>query len=87
MGCILSVLVDHLCDANIHYIDMKELYDALTIKYATKYGASNSNSELYIMERFYDYKMDDNHSIIEQAHEMSVLPSLPCGGTSPLSET
>jgi hypothetical protein len=66
---------------------MKELYDALTIKYATKYGASNADSELYIMERFHDYKMADNHSVIEQAYEMSVLPSLPCRGTSPLYET
>jgi hypothetical protein len=33
--CILSVLVDSLCDANIHYTDRKELWDALTIKYST----------------------------------------------------
>ena len=45
VGCILSDLVDRLCDANIRHTDEKELWDALNFKY----GASDAGSELYIM--------------------------------------
>jgi hypothetical protein len=55
-GAVLSALVDRLVDANIQHIDGKELWDALT----TKYGASKSGSDLYIMEIFHDYKMAGN---------------------------
>jgi hypothetical protein len=86
MGAILSVIVDRLVDANMQYIDRKELWDAL----ATKYGASDAGSDLYVMESFHDYKMVGNHSIIEQAHEIQciateldhlkiVLPDRFCG--------
>jgi hypothetical protein len=68
-GAVLSVLVDHLVDANIQHIDGKELCDVLT----TKYGASNVGSDLYIMESFHDYKMVDNRSIVEQANEIQCI--------------
>jgi hypothetical protein len=68
-GAIFSVLVDWLCDANIHYTDGKELWDALTMKY----GVSDARSELYIMETFHDYKMADNRSVVEQAHEVKCI--------------
>jgi hypothetical protein len=45
------------------------LWDALT----TKYGASDAGSDLYIMESFHDYKMADNRSIVEQAHEIQCI--------------
>jgi hypothetical protein len=45
------------------------LWDALT----TKYGASDAGSDLYIMESFQDYKMVDNRSIVEQAHEIQCI--------------
>jgi hypothetical protein len=69
MGAVLSVLVDRLVDVNIQHTDGKELWEALT----TKYGASNAGSDLYIMESFYDYKMADNRSIVEQAHEIQCI--------------
>jgi hypothetical protein len=65
-GAVLSALVDRLVDVNIQHTDGKELWDALTIKY----GASDAGSDLYIMESFHDYKMADNRSIVEQAHEI-----------------
>ena len=40
--------------------------DALT----TKDGTSDAGSDLYVMENFHDYNMVDNHSIVEQAHEI-----------------
>jgi hypothetical protein len=69
MGAVLNVLVDCLVDANIQHTDGKELWDALT----TKYGASDAGSDLYVMESFHDYQMDDNRSIFEQAHEIQCI--------------
>jgi hypothetical protein len=68
-GAVLSALVDRLVDANIQHTDGKELWDTLT----TKYGASDAGSDLYIMKRFHDYKMVDNRSIVEQAHEIQCI--------------
>jgi hypothetical protein len=45
------------------------LWDALT----TKYGASDAGSDMYIMESFHDYRMNDNRSIVEQAHEIQCI--------------
>jgi hypothetical protein len=33
----------------------------------------DSGSEMYIMERFHDYKMVDNRSIVQQAHEVRCI--------------
>jgi hypothetical protein len=68
-GAILSVLVDRLVDANMQYIDEKELQDALT----TKYVASDNDNDLYVMESFHDYKMANNHSIVEQAYAIQCI--------------
>jgi hypothetical protein len=68
-GAVLSVFVNCLVDANMQHTDGKELWDALT----TKYGASDAGSDLYIMESFHDYKMADNRSIVEQAHEIQCI--------------
>ena len=38
-----------------------------------KYDATDAGSELYIMESFHDYKMVNNCSVVEQAHEVQVL--------------
>jgi hypothetical protein len=51
------------------YTDGKELWDALT----TMYGASDAGSDLYVIESFHDYKMVDNRSIVEQAHEIHCI--------------
>ena len=45
------------------------LWDALV----AKYGATNAGSELYTMESFHDFRMVNNHSVIEQAHEVQFL--------------
>jgi hypothetical protein len=39
----------------------------------TKYGASDAGSDMYVMESFHDYMMDDNRSIVEQAHEIQCI--------------
>ena len=68
-GCILSVLDNCLCDVYLHITDGKELWDALN----NKFGATDAGSELYIMESFHDYKMVNNRSVVEQAHEIQCI--------------
>ena len=66
VGCVLSVLPDRLCDVYMHIQDGKTLWDALK----AKFGATEAGSELYIMENFHDYKIVNNRSVVEQAHEI-----------------
>ena len=47
----------------------KELWDALE----AQYGVSDAGSELYVMEQFLDYRMVEDRSMVEQAHEIHTL--------------
>jgi hypothetical protein len=69
VACILSVLSDHICDVYMHIQSAKELWDTLN----AKFGASDAGSELYIMEQYHDYKMVENRSVVEQAHEVQCI--------------
>ena len=66
VGCVISVLHDRLVDVYMHITDAKELWDALV----AKYDATDAGSELYTMESFHDFKMVNNRSVVEQAHEV-----------------
>jgi len=66
---VISVLHDRLVDVYMHISDAKELWDALV----AKYDATDADSELYTMESFHDFRMVNNHSVVEQAHEVQVL--------------
>jgi hypothetical protein len=68
-GAVISVLAENLVDFFLTATSGKELWDALE----TKYGVSNAGSELYVMEQFCDYKMIDDRSVVEQAHEIQSL--------------
>ena len=50
----------------ISCISDKELWDVLE----AKFGVSDAGSELYLMKQLYDYKMVENRSVVEQAHEI-----------------
>jgi hypothetical protein len=63
------VLGDTIVDAYVPLQTGKELWDALE----ARYGASDAGSELYVMEQFHDYRMVDDHSVVEQAHEIQAL--------------
>jgi hypothetical protein len=65
-GVVISVLAENLVDFYLTATSGKKLWDALE----TKYGVSDAGSELYVMEQFCDYKMVDDRSIVEQAHEI-----------------
>ena len=60
VGCVISVLHDHLVDVYIHITDAKELWDAL----AAKYDATDAGSELYTMESFHDFRMVNNRKVV-----------------------
>jgi hypothetical protein len=47
----------------------KDLWDALE----AKFGVFDAGSELYLMEQLFDYKMVENRSVVEQAHEIQAL--------------
>jgi len=47
----------------------KELWDALE----AQYEVSNAGSELYAMEQFFNYKMVEDHSVVEQGHEIHTM--------------
>jgi hypothetical protein len=66
---LLSVLGDTIVDAYVPLQSGKEMWDALE----QRYGVSDAGSELYIMEQFHDYRMVDDRSVIEQAHEIQAL--------------
>jgi hypothetical protein len=68
-GTVISVLAENLVDFYLTAASGKELWDALE----TKYGVSDAGSELYVMEQFCDYKMVDDCSIVEEAHEIQSL--------------
>ena len=65
-GAVISALHSNYEDSYLRYTSRKELCDALD----AKFGVSDVGSELYIMEQLFDYKMVDNHSVVEQVHEI-----------------
>jgi hypothetical protein len=66
---LLSVLGDTIVDAYVPLQSGKEMWDALE----ACYGVSDAGSELYVMQQFHDYQMVDDHSVVEQAHEIQAL--------------
>ena len=45
------------------------LWDALV----AMYDATDAGNELYLMESFHDYRMVNNRSVVEQAHEVQCI--------------
>ncbi|XP_066167044.1 uncharacterized protein [Oryza sativa Japonica Group] len=68
-GALISVLADSIVDVYMHMPSGKDMWDALE----AKFGVSDVDSELYVMEQFYDYKMVDDCSVVGQAHENQML--------------
>ena len=68
-GCVISVLAEHLVDSYIRLPTGKDLWDALE----AQNGVSDAGSELYVMEQFLDYRMVEDGSVVEQAHEIHTL--------------
>jgi hypothetical protein len=66
LGCILSLLFDQLCDIYMKYGVAREVWEALDRKYAKL----DAGRELYVNDQYHEYSMVDDHSVVEQAHEI-----------------
>ena len=58
---VLSILSDHLCDVYMNIKSATELWEALE----HKFGAIDVGHELYVMEKYHNFKMVKNRSIVE----------------------
>jgi len=67
--CVLSVLSDQLCDVYMNIKSATELWEALEYKF----GAIDTGHELYVMEKYHDFKMVENRPVVEQAHEFQLI--------------
>ena len=38
-----------------------------------KFSALDAGHEMYVMEQYHDFKMVDNYSVVEQAHEFQLI--------------
>jgi hypothetical protein len=65
---VISIIADHPVDFYLSKAICKELWDA-----HANFDATNAGSELYVMEKFNDYKMADDRPVVEQAHEIHTL--------------
>ncbi|XP_021321330.1 uncharacterized protein LOC110437270 [Sorghum bicolor] len=68
-GAVISTLDPKFQKSYIILPSGKELWDALV----GKFRVTDAGSELYLMEQLYDYKMVENGSVVEQAHEIQAL--------------
>jgi hypothetical protein len=68
-GSIISVLVDNLVGSYLQRKTGKDIWEALE----AQYGASDAGGELYVMEQFLDYRMVEDRSVVEHAHEVQAL--------------
>jgi hypothetical protein len=69
MGALFNILGDNIVDTYMSFDNGKDAWDALE----AKFGVSDADTELYIIEQFYDYKMTNDHPIMDQAHEIQSL--------------
>ena len=69
VGLVLSALSNKLFDVYMQITDAKELWEALN----AKFGVADAGSELYIMESFHDFRMANNRSVVEHAHEIQCI--------------
>ncbi|KAM0833039.1 hypothetical protein ACQ4PT_064528 [Festuca glaucescens] len=68
-AALFSILGDNIVDPYMAFDHGKDAWDALE----AKFGVSDAGTELYVMEQYYDYKMTDERSVVEQAHEIQSL--------------
>jgi hypothetical protein len=68
-GAMISALHPKYEKSYISFSSAKDLWDALK----AKFGVFDTGSELYLMEQLFDYKIVENHSVVEQAHEIQAL--------------
>ena len=70
-GAVISAVDPKFQKSYIIHPTGKELWDALVGKFGVT--VTDAGSELYLMEQLFDYKMVENRSVVEQAHEIQAL--------------
>ena len=68
-GHILNTLSDHLYDLYTSMKSPKEIWNTLEAKYKTEKIGTNK----FIIQKYFDYKMLDNVSVLDQVHELQIL--------------
>jgi hypothetical protein len=68
-GHILNTLSDRLHDLFTTMTSPKEIWKALETKYKTE----KQGTDKFIIQKYFDFKMLDNVSVLDQVHELQVL--------------
>ena len=68
-GHILNTLSDRLYDLYTSMNSPKKIWNALEAKYKTEKVSTNK----FIIQKYFDYKMLDNISVLDQVHELQIL--------------
>ena len=68
-GYILNTLSDRLYDLYTSMKSPKEIWNTLEAKYKTEKIGTNK----FIIQEYFDYKMLDNVSVLDQVHELQIL--------------
>uniref|UniRef100_A0A2N9GVD6 CCHC-type domain-containing protein n=1 Tax=Fagus sylvatica TaxID=28930 RepID=A0A2N9GVD6_FAGSY len=68
-GHILNTLFDQLYDLFTTMTSPKEIWKALETKYKTE----KQGTDKFIIQKYFDFKMMDNVSVLDQVHELQIL--------------
>jgi hypothetical protein len=68
-GHILNTLSDRLYDLFTTMTSSKEIWKALETKYKTE----KQGTDKFIIQKYFDFKMMDNVSVLDQMHELQIL--------------
>ena len=68
-GHTFNTLSDRLYDLYTSMKSLKEIWNALEAKYKTEKICTNK----FIIQKYFDYKMLDNVSVLDQVHELQIL--------------
>ena len=68
-GHILNTLSDCLYDLYTSMKSPKDIWNAFEAKYKTEKIGTNK----FIIQKYFDYKMLDNISVLEQVYELQIL--------------
>ena len=68
-GHILNTLSDCLYDLYTSMKSPKEIWNTLEAKYKTE----KVGMDKFIIQKYFDYKMLDNVSVLDQVHELQIL--------------
>ena len=71
---ILNTLLDRLYNLYTSMKSPKEIWNALEAKYKTEKVGTNK----FIIQKYFDYKMLDNVSVLDQVHELQILVNKFC---------